>query len=437
MTIRVRLATWYAVAGAVILIVLGVVLSLSYGASLRNSLADLLKAEANAAREVVEGHPTSRPDIGPLERGLFLVVFAPSSARTYASRLAPVFDRPEAGASTVRTGPAVEDMVYAVPLTDGQTVVAGASTADIGRALDHLLQILLFVGAAGTVLLIFGGWWLAGRALAPVAELTRDVDAIQSGDLADRLPQPVRDDELGALTRTLNRMLARVEDAARRQRAFVIGASHDLRTPLTTLRAELELALAVPADAERLRDAVEAAHGDAVRLTDLATGLLRLADSEADGRPVDRQDVPLRPLVDDCLALVATDALSRDVLIRARVPEVHINADRARLEGALANLLGNAVRHAPPRSMVEIDASVDGGPESRALRMVVRDRGPGVARDVRGVLFQPFARSRHEAMTGSGLGLATAAAAVRAHGGEIDYEDRPGGGAIFSFWIPA
>jgi len=437
MTIRVRLTTWYAVVGAVTLLVLGFIVWFQYAASLGHGLAEVLIAEATATREIVEAHPGTAPDVGLLERGLFLVVFDSSGKVTYSSPGAPTFARPVPGSSSIGAGTVNRDELYAVAAEGGVTVVAGSSLADIDRNLDSLLRTMAVVGAAGAIILILGGWWLAGRALAPVAELTRAADAIGSRDLDRRLAEPARQDELGALARTLNRMLARIEDSARRQRAFVIGASHDLRTPLTTLRTELELAMTRPMDRDGLLAAVEGAHADAVRLSDLATGLLRLADARGDGRPMDMEKVDLRSLVGDCTDLLARRAATRGVRIMAQVPDAEVSADRARLQQAIANLLDNALRYAPPSTAVDIHATVTGDRETRILQVEVLDLGPGVAADVQASLFEPFARSRTGDASGTGLGLASAAAAVHAHGGEIGYVAQASGGSRFWFWIPA
>ncbi len=437
MTIRVRLTAWYAIVGATTLVLLGVVVWLQYAGALRRSLDEVLQARALAAQELVAADPQEPPDVGTLERGLFLIVYGPDGTPSSASPGAPTLARPAAGFTRIQAGPASGDEVFEVAASDGRTVLAGSSVADIDRNLDSLARTLVLVGVGGAVVLVLGGWWLAGRALAPVRELTRQADSIGSGDLDRRLPEPAWRDELGALTRTLNRMLGRVEEAARRQRAFVIGASHDLRTPLATLRTELELALAHPDDQPGLLSAVEGAHADAVRLSELATGLLRLAGAEPEGRPLDEQSTALRGLVADSVELVEKTGAPRAVAIEVTAPDVEVRVDRMRIEQAIVNLLGNAIRFAPSGTVVELEAAIDAGTVARVLRIDVLDRGPGVAPDSRPMLFEPFARTRSSASEGAGLGLATAAAAVHAHGGAIGYEDRPGGGAKFWFWVPA
>ena len=445
MTIRVRLAAWYALVGAATLVLLGIVVWLQYSSALRDSLGEVLQTQANATRELIEADPTEPPDVGSLERGLFIVVFDPPGAITFASPGAPTIGRPTPGFSSLPTGSPAPDELYAVSAVGGQTVVAGSSTGDIERNLASLVRTMALVGSVGAVVLVVGGWWLAGRALAPVSRMTAAADAIGSSDLDQRLEEPSSHDELAALARTLNRMLGRVEESAKRQRAFVAGASHDLRTPLASLRTELELALAEPTDRDGLLSAVEGAHADAVRLSELANGLLGLAAAEPDGRRIDRRPFALGPLVEESIDLARKGAGEREVSVVLRVPAGEVRADRARLQQALVNLLSNAIRFAPAGTVVELEATLDPNadrdpePElgSRVLRVEVLDRGPGVAADLRGALFEPFVRSRTARSDGTGLGLATAAAAVRAHGGAIGYEDRPGGGARFWFWIPA
>ncbi len=437
MTLRLRLTAWYALVGAATLLVVAAVVWLQYAGALRRSVDEVLRATANATVDLLEADPASQPDAGTLPGGLFLVVFDSTGRATYASRGAPAIARPSPGLSTLRGLQATGDAVYAVSARGGRTVVAGSSLADVDRNLASLAETMMLVGAAGAILSVLGGWLLAGRALAPVARLVREADAIGSSELDRRLAELEGDDELGALVRTLNRMLARVEESARRQRAFVMGASHDLRTPLAALRTELELALLHPSDGPALREAVEAAHVDAVRLSDLANGLLRLAAAEPEGRRLDRAEIRLGQILRDVVELSGASAAGRGVAIDVRAPNALVRVDRTRLVQAIANLLANAVRFAPEGTSVETVAELDEEEAPPVLRVEVLDRGPGVAPEFRSSLFEPFTRARSSGSSGAGLGLAVAAAAIHAHGGAIGYDERVGGGARFWFWAPA
>jgi signal transduction histidine kinase len=437
MTLRLRLTAWYAGVVASTLLLLAVIVWLQYAAALRRSLDDVLQATAGATIDLLEADPASRPDESALAPGLFVTIVDPTGTQVYASSGAPSVSSPTSGFSTLRTAGGGSDAVYAQPARDGQTVIVGGTLSEIDRHLESLAGTMVLVGGGAVVLLVLGGWWFAGRALAPVSRLAREADAIGSSELDRRLVGVEGDDELGTLARTLNRMLARVEESVRRQRAFVMGASHDLRTPLAALRTELELALLHSRDGPVPRASVEAAHADAVRLSELANSLLRLAAAEPDGRRLAREETGLPHLIRGGVDLVGGSAAARGVAIDVEAPDDLVHVDRARLLQAIANLLANAVRVAPEKSSVELVATLDRDEEPPILHVDVLDRGPGVPSTFRSSLFEPFAGPRTAGSTGAGLGLATAAAAVHAHGGTIGYEDRAGGGARFWFWVPA
>jgi two-component system OmpR family sensor kinase len=252
-------------------------------------------------------------------------------------------------------------------------------------------------------------------------------------------------------------MLDRVAESIRRERAFISAASHDLRTPIAALRTELELAERTPSDPAAMLAAIRVAHADAVRLSNLATDLLDLAEAEATGRALVRQPVSVDELAEGAITRVQPLAAERSTKVHLVASKVIVEVDRVRLEQALVNLLSNAIREGPRGSVVDVIAdvnstanaevvargadgapgTVDGDPNrAYALEVVVLDRGPGVSEQVRPVLFVPFAAQARGRSEGSGLGTATAAAAVQAHGGRIGYEDRPDGGAIFWFRVP-
>jgi two-component system OmpR family sensor kinase len=436
-TLRLRLTAWNALGFTSTLLVVALVVWVQYGSAIRHSLDEVLQATASATVDLLKVDPTGQLDPGSLPRGAYIVILDPSGNRVYASAGAPAVVSPSPGLSTLQVGDGSSDAVYAAPAQEGRTVVVGSPLSEIDRNLRSLAETMALAGGALVAFSVLGGWWLAGRALAPVSRLAREADAIGSSELDRRLEGVEGDDELGTLARTLNRMLARVEASVRRQRAFVVGASHDLRTPLAALRTELELALLHPADGPALRAAVEAAHADAVRLSELANGLLRLAAAEPDGRQLDCEDVHLPQLIQGGVELVAASAAARDVTIDVRVPDVLVHVDPPRLVQVIANLLANAARFAPPASALELIAELDLHEATRVLRVEVLDRGPGVSPDFRSSLFEPFARARPAGSSGAGLGLATAAASVHAHGGAIGYEERRGGGARFWFWVPA
>jgi len=457
LAIRTRLTLWYGAVLAATIVALGALVWVSTAAILRGSLDKALQVQAADVRSGLDRDVrVSVTRLDPGQPGIFTAVLGPTGDLRQHSPGAPVGLHPPAGVSTVHPATGLPPIaVFAEAAPDGQTIVVGSSLAAIDRNLDSLALLLLGIGIAGFAASLGGGWLLSGRALAPVARLTREATGIDAADLERRLPEPRRLDEIGRLAQTLNGMLDRVADSVRRERAFVSAASHDLRTPIAALRTELELAARDSADADALREAIRVAYADAVRLSTLAADLLGLAEAEATGRALVRRPVAVNELIHAALAVVHPLAAERSTGITVAAPDAVVDVDRVRLEQALVNLLSNAIREAPMRSSVDVivdvvpgrpDAAGERfgarGPEGHRawldaiLDVKIRDRGPGVPAAVRPVLFIPFASRARGRADGTGLGLATAAAAVRAHGGDIGYEDRPGGGATFRFRVP-
>ena len=441
MTIRLRLTIWYAVTLVVLFAVVGGVVWYQYSRIVRETVDQELAARADDIGASLDKSATATPDTtDPAWRGIFGAVFTRTGSLASASQDAPAgLAAPRLGRATLTLGPArVAYAIEAIAGPDGTTIVAGRPLAQVDSGLADLARLMLLAGAIATLAALGGGWWLAGRALHPVSVMVREVNAIETGDLVRRLEVPAADDELGRLGRTLNAMLDRVAETVRRERRFVATASHDLRTPIATLQAELELSATYEHDPDALLASIRLAHGDAVRLSALASDLLRLAEAESSGRELLRQPVSIQEMVDGLITRFAPVAESRGVRLVATVPDATVRVDRVRIEQAIGNLLNNAVLESEPGTEVEIvvhltpAAGIGGG----TLAVDVLDRGPGVPAELRDRLFQPFGARPAGRDGRTGLGLATAAAAVEAHGGHIRYEDRPGGGAWFRLEVP-
>ena len=446
MSIRLRLTLWYGGVLALVLAVVGLITWYSLGASLRNQLDDALQVQVTDVRAGFEADENVSLAVrDPARPGIFTIVYDPALHVQRVTTAAPDLpEPPQTGTSEMTIG-GHSYTLYAATAADGSLIVAGESLAEVDRAVDGLARWLLVIAGGGALAGLAVGWFLAGRALAPTAAMSRQLSSIGVGELGRRIDPANGNDEVGSLAGAINSMLERIDDGVHRQRAFVTAASHDLRTPIAALRTELELAQRGHPPAADLREAIERAHGDAVRLGNLANDLLALAEAEPGGRSIVRQSVAVDELVHECAADQSAVARAHGVQVDIAAPTTEVLVDRSRIQQAVRNLLTNAIRHSPRGATVEINVSVvDGtGPgrgreakgTQRTLEVDVLDRGPGVPDDVRPNLFLPFAaRSGNDH---SGLGLATAAAAVRAHGGVIRYADRPGGGAEFAFSVPA
>ena len=294
-------------------------------------------------------------------------------------------------------------------------------------------------GVVATALSLVAGWWLAGRALAPVGELTTEAAAIGASDLARRLPTGGRDDELGRLATTLNAMLDRVEGSVVRQRAFLAAASHDLRTPLAALQTELELA-----DRPDAGDAASCVPRSPPRAAtwyvwaNSPTGCWSWSRQDPMVEALAPSAVPLVDVVAGTVEHVRPLTAGRRIELRTVVQPTIIVVDRVRLEQALRNILANAITYSPDGGVVDTIGRVDTDPDGREriLAVDVLDRGPGIPSRELELVFEPFRRGSNALGPGTGLGLSAARSAVAAHRGSLVASARPGGGTRVSLRMP-
>ena len=361
------------------------------------------------------------------------------SASVNADRLVPLLTPGQLAAATSGSPPEVAGSrvgltsalrVVAVRSGVGSRTVVVAQQVDELRHSQHILRTTLLVtyplllGVLGLI-----AWRVIGAALRPVEALRASADRISGSAQDARLPVPASRDEIAALALTLNSMLDRLADSRARQRSFVADAAHELRSPLTSIRTQLEVA-------DRLGSGVD--HGvaadlgaEVARMSSLVEDLLVLARLDAD-------TAPARPPEE-----VAVDTLLEEVL--EGYPQVRLGAPRDELSTltvhgrpdelrrAVRNLLDNAVRHA--RRDVEVTARAGG----RGVLLEVRDDGSGIPAAERERVFERFTRlddGRARDAGGSGLGLAIVRELVRRNGGEVRLDDAPGGGLRATLDLP-
>ncbi|MCH6162689.1 HAMP domain-containing histidine kinase [Streptomyces sp. M600PL45_2] len=305
------------------------------------------------------------------------------------------------------------------------TVYAGASLKDQQEAVSSVTQAML-VGLPALLLVVGGVTWLVTRrALRPVESIRGEMAGIMaSADLSRRVPEPDARDEVARLARTTNDTLAALESSVERQRRFVADVSHELRSPIASLRTQLEVGAAHP----DLLD-VDGAVQDTVRLQQLATDLLLLARLDAGERPGEGR--------------VALGALAREELAQQQGPhpvrlgtmaDGEVTGSRAQLARVVINLLQNAQRHASSEVHLSVRESHDG--DGPWVELEVSDDGPGVPEAERERIFERFvrlddARSRDEG--GAGLGLAIARDVATRHGGTLSVR----AGSRFVLRLPA
>jgi signal transduction histidine kinase len=359
------------------------------------------------------------------------------------ARLPAVYALPPGSSTPVRQKAAEGVIPSEVVVYGEHTAVGGRPVAIItGTAttlreqVDETFARLLFIGLPTVLLLACATVWLVvGRALRPVEHIRRavtDITDFSAADLTRRVPEPGTDDEIGHLAQTMNAMLARLEDAAGRQRRFVADASHELRSPLTAIRTGLEVGLAHP-DRAPWPAIAERAVKQATRLEGLISELLLLARSDATQTAARRQRVELASLLAEARA-TATDPRVR---VEIDVPTaLAVTGNPAELSRLFRNVIDNALRYA--RTVVRITAFP--GLAGDAVRIQIADDGPGIPAEERLRVFDRFVRldaSREQLSGSAGLGLAIAKAIVTAHRGTIAIAEADQGGALVVVELPA
>ena len=314
---------------------------------------------------------------------------------------------------------------------DGPVVIhVAASLDEVDESARVVASSLTVVVPSAATILAALVWWLVGRTLRPVEAIRVQVAGIGSADLQRRVPEPRGDDEIARLARTMNAMLERVETAARRQQAFVADASHELRSPLTRIRSEIEVDLAHP-DRADLAATHRSVLEETTALERLVADLLHLARSDATAGELRREAVDLDDIV---LSEVRRLRASSDVDVDAGgVTAAQIHGDRDQLARLVRNLLDNAGRHAS--RTVTITLAEHGGDAV----LVVDDDGPGIPPDHHDRVFERFTRlddARTQSSGGTGLGLAICRDIVRRHGGTVAIDPDHAPGARFVVSIP-
>lgn len=308
------------------------------------------------------------------------------------------------------------------------TIHAVSSVGDVDRSVAAFRNVLVLMFTVLTLAAGYLTWKMTGVALAPVADMTRRVREITTtGNLEARVPVSPIGDEVTDLGQTLNAMIDRVEAASLRQRQFVSDASHELRSPISSIRAQLESALRVPDEVDWPAVAGIVLAEDA-RLDHLVTNLLALAKIE-EGRIAPRAEVDL-----DDIVLSQRSRMTAVQLDLAGVSAGRVWGNEDELTSVVRNLMDNAARHAESQVQVTLQQT---GPW---VVLRVADDGPGIPVEERSTVFERFARlqaGRARDAGGAGLGLALTKRIVEQHGGRISVEDSPLGGASFVVALPS
>jgi heavy metal sensor kinase len=449
-SLRARLALWYLLVLGLVLALFGAGLFLSVRHSLYTGVDVALKARAATVASQVEieadGAHYREGDAPRAEAEMAVYLFdAQGQLREQIAGSSALPPHPAALGAVLHGHAGYVTWngrrLYSVPLYDDTGRIVGAlqvaqslhEVTDTLRALEALFLLatpLLLAGATA------GGVFLAGRALEPIDRITRMAQQIGAGTLQGRLGLAPRGDEVGRLAATFDRMLDRLERAFVQQRQFVADASHELCTPLTIIKGDLDVLLRRRRTPEEYEEVLRGVDEEVTRLGRLVDDLLTLARADSGQAELSREFVYLDVLVEEVAAGVRRLAASKGVHVETRpARDVALLGDPVRLRQLVLNLLDNAVKYTPPGGHVHVTLTHGTG----WARLEVADTGIGIAADDLPHVFDRFFRAdkaRTRAQGGTGLGLAIARWCAEVHGGRIAVQSHPGQGSVFTVTLP-
>jgi len=461
-SISFRLVLWYVGLLTVIFSVLCIFLYLD----LRRSLvSDLRRAQVRRSHQIAntllenvqstgEAFVARRAEdsFEPEANGRFMRITRDTGAVMYISGrpsngdfnpeeipAAPVSSDPEASRTIKLKGGKsmiVDAFRYEAPDKSIFLVEAGESLDFPEAILEHLL-VLLAVGLPLAVVIVAGGGYLLlRRALAPVEQITRAAERITQHNLSERLPVAQTGDELQGLSVALNRMITRLDDAFRNSQRFVADASHDLRTPVTILRGELE-GLADDALLEpELRERIASLLDEVLHLGKIVEQLFTLSRLDAGEMQTEWTTFDLAELCRTTAEQMSLLAVDKSITLACpSAGIVRVRGNRVRLKQLIVNLLDNAIKYTGNGGAVDLRVNVING--SAVLEVV--DRGIGIPQEALPYIFERFYRvdpARSSDSEGAGLGLSIVKAICIAHGAAIEATSALGRGSTFRVTIP-
>jgi len=332
--------------------------------------------------------------------------------------------------------------ILSVPIYRQKEIVrilqVGQSSFGVQQILSDLRAISIFLSPIVVLMLTAFGWFLAGKVLSPIVDITATAQKITAEKLNRRLPVSEADDEIAQLAQTFNLMLARLEESFLRIRQFSGDASHELRTPLAIIKGETEVALRWAKNETELRMALESNLEEIDRMERIVSDLLSLARSDESKLHLDIASFSLTDLLQDIWMsgkVLAEQSGHTVHLDHAVTSEIYINGDQLQLYRVMINILTNALKYTPAGGRIDIRLSV----QDECALIQISDTGLGIAPEELPHIFERFYRidsARNRDQGGTGLGLAIVKAIVAAHDGTVSVTSVVGKGSTFSISLP-
>lgn len=439
-SLHTRLVAWYA-------LVLTLVVALFGGAVVyqawRSATAGVDAELGRHAREIGDA-------LRPVGDGRFDLELPPDAADYYYIITSPtgeIVDQSDPAITTRRgEGTAPSRREVSVRAAGGATVLVGRDITDLIEEQWTVGAHVLLAGLATLGIAIVGGWFVAGRALAPIARISQTARAMSAGNLEARIPIERTESELEQVASTLNEAFDRLQRAVEQERRFTADASHELRTPISVLRAETDWALDRQRTPQEYKDALAVCRRVALRMQAAIERMLALVRAENEGEVRDVAPVEVGPLIAGIVEWLAPIAEERRVRLAVRGTTFTVSGDAEQLREAFTNVVANAILYNKPDGSVTVSTRM--GTTVGSIEIV--DTGIGIPKDAVPRVFDRFfrvdpARSRGEyrgsappsgAGDGSGLGLSISRAIIVAHGGEITCTSESGTGSVFVISLP-
>ncbi len=317
-------------------------------------------------------------------------------------------------------------------------VAIGAPLSDNDKILRNFTWRYIAVIPGALILGSILGWIMTGRVLTPVMEVARTAQRITSSNLSLRIPPRQSGDELDYLILTFNRMIDRLETSFQQMKQFSTDVSHEMRTPITGIRGQLEVALFTAKTTEQYREAMFNALQDIDRLSQIVRALLLLSQAESGQLALQKTRLNLAEVVKDLVDQFQIPAEEAGIRLSADLPpECAAEVDRVQIERMITNLLSNAIKFTPRGGEVRTSVAV----QPDRIELIVEDTGRGIATEHLPYIFDRFYRVPGEGPApgpeqGLGLGLSFVAWIVKAHRGKIAVDSSPGKGTRFTISLP-